>query len=81
MTQVEIKSAVVALLGEIAPEVDFDTIDPQRDLREELDIDSIDFLNFIISLGREFSIEVPEVDYPQLATLEHCVAYVSSALE
>jgi acyl carrier protein len=81
MTQVEIKDALVALLSEIAPEVEVGTIDPQEDLRDELDIDSMDFLNFIIALNREFSIEVPEIDYPRLATLDASVAYVTSALE
>ena len=49
------------------------------DLREELDIDSMDFLNFVIGLHERTGIDVPERDYPKLATLAGCVSYLSAA--
>ena len=80
MTREEIRAMVVRLLSNIAPDVEIEEVDPSEDLREQMDIDSMDFLNFVIALGKELSTSVPEVDYPQLATLDRCVDYVASRL-
>jgi acyl carrier protein len=55
-------------------------LDPRTDLRETLDIDSMDFLNFVIAINRRLGIEIPELDYPQLATLDGAVAYLGTKL-
>jgi acyl carrier protein len=65
------------LLHRIAPETDIDQVDPDAGLQDELDIDSMDFLNLMTALYEEAGIDVPERDYPQLATLNGCVAYVA----
>ena len=78
MTRNEITALVIRLLGDIAPEANFDELDPQDDLREAIDIDSMDFLNFVIALSKELSVEVPEVDYPKLSTFDECVDYIQS---
>jgi acyl carrier protein len=65
------------LLHRIAPETDIDQVDPDASLQDELDIDSMDFLNLMTALYEEAGIDVPERDYPQLATLNGCVAYVA----
>ena len=59
MTDAEIRSIVLRALGDIAPEADPDEIDPKLPLRDQLDIDSMDFLNFVIALDRELGVETP----------------------
>ena len=80
MTNDEIRAAVLRLLGDIAPEADPESIRPDAPLRDQLDLDSMDFLNFIIALSKELKVEVPERDYPKLSTLDGCVAYTAGAL-
>jgi acyl carrier protein len=76
MTRDEIKNTVLRILGGIAPEADLTQIKPQVSFREQLDIDSMDFLNFAIGLSKELGVEVPEADYPKVASLDGCVEYV-----
>jgi acyl carrier protein len=76
MTRDEIKNTVLSVLGGIAPEADLTLIKPQVSFREQLDIDSMDFLNFAIGLSKELGVEVPEADYPKVASLDGCVEYV-----
>jgi acyl carrier protein len=76
MTADELKSRILALLGRIAPEADLPALDPSANIRTELDLDSMDFLNFLISLSKDLRVEVPERDYAQLSTLNGCVEYL-----
>ena len=76
MTEVEIKQIVRDALSNVAPEVDMDAIDPARDLRDQIDIDSVDFLNFVIGLHKQLGIEIPDADVAKLGTLDGCVAYL-----
>ena len=76
MTDGEIRQAVREALGNVAPEVDFDTIDPAKDLRDQIDIDSVDFLNFVIGLHKALNIEIPDADVAKLTTLNGCVNYL-----
>lgn len=69
---------ILGLLLKIAPEADAAAIKPDVDLRDQLDIDSMDHLNFVIALAKQFGLEIPEKDYPQLTTLNDCTAYVQS---
>jgi len=66
------------LLRPIAPEVDMESVNSKDNLREELDIDSVDWLNFIVSIDEEFGIDIPEADYEQLTTLDSITRYVSN---
>jgi acyl carrier protein len=68
-----------ALAG-IAPEADLDELVPGADLQEELDLDSMDFLNFLIALGELTGVHVPESDYGHVRTFDDCVAYVTARL-
>ena len=81
MTRDEIKRVVLRALGEIAPEVDLAAIEPGVGLRDQVDLDSMDVLNFVVALHDALGIEIPEADYPHLATLEACVTYLASRLE
>lgn len=76
MTETDIRTVLKEELGNIAPEVDLQTLDPAADLREALDIDSMDFLNFVIAVHRRLSVEIPELDYPKLITFDGAVAYL-----
>jgi acyl carrier protein len=80
MTRDEIRAQVLAALAAVVPELDPDELRPDRPLRDELDIDSMDFLNFTIGLHKSFGIEIPEQDYRKLETLDACVEYVAGAL-
>ena len=80
-SEAEIKEVVLRVLNGIAPEIELDGIDASRDLREQADIDSVDFLNFVIGLHREFKIEIPDADMPKLSTLDSCIDYLASRLE
>jgi acyl carrier protein len=76
MTRDDIKNTVLRILGGIAPEADLTLIKPQVSFREQLDIDSMDFLNFAIGLSKDLGVEVPEADYPKVASLDGCIEYV-----
>lgn len=77
MTSNEIRDKVLHALGQIAPEADLSQLKPDRRIRDQLDIDSMDLLNFVIGLHKEFKVDIPEADYPKLATLNGCIEYLS----
>lgn len=77
MNEDKVRSVALEVLSRIAPEVEPNDIDPSVNLRDQLDIDSMDFLNFVIGLHKALLIDIPEVDYPKLATLNGCVDYLS----
>jgi len=74
----QIKTTIFDVLGSITPEADFDALDPNEDLRARLDIDSFDFLNFLIGLNEVLGVEIPEADYGQLVSLNDLVNYLSA---
>jgi acyl carrier protein len=78
MTQDEIRATVLRILGEIAPEADLTRLKPDVSFRDQLDIDSMDFLNFVIALDEELDVRIPESDYPKLSSLDACVELFSS---
>ena len=78
MTREQIQSTLQGILRRIAPEADFSAIPPDASLRETLDIDSFDYLRFIMDLHKELKVEIPEADYPKLGTLRAVVDYLAS---
>lgn len=78
MTREEIEKGVVGLLCEIAPEIDPKQLQPDAEWRDQLDIDSVDLLNFVVAMHKAFGLEIPESDYAKLATLNGCVDYLQS---
>jgi acyl carrier protein len=80
MTSEELRAKVLDCLGRVAPEADPATIAPGVPLRDQLDIDSMDFLRFVIELDEALHVAVPESAYPEIATLDGCVRYLSSRL-
>lgn len=81
MREIEIRSIVLGLLGDIAPEADMAGIRPDTSIRDQLEIDSMDFLNFVIAIDKELHVDIPETDYRKLNTLDDCVAYLAERLE
>jgi acyl carrier protein len=76
MNETEAKNQVIDVLSGIAPEADFTALRGNAVLRDELDLDSMDFLNFIAALHERTKIAIPEMDYPKLFTLDGAVAYL-----
>lgn len=80
MTRDEIRTAVLRALAGIAPETDAARIDPKRNLREALELDSMDFLNFVVAVHQDLGVVVPEADYPKMSTLDACLEYLASRM-
>ena len=78
MTKEEIRSTVLRILGEIAPEADLNQLKPDVSFRDQLDIDSMDFLNFVIALDEELHVSIPESEYAKLSSVNSSVALLSS---
>ena len=76
MNAEELRAIVIAELNNIAPEADAAAIDPSADLREALDIDSLDFLNFLEAIHKKIGVNVPERDYGKLRNLNALLAYL-----
>ncbi len=80
MTGADIRKLVEEELGNIAPEMDLQALDPNADLREALDIDSMDFLNFVTALHHRLGLDIPELDYPKLITFAGALRYIEKKL-
>jgi acyl carrier protein len=80
MNRNDITAVLIEELGRIAPETDPSRLDPKVELREELDIDSMDFLNLVTALSERLAVDIPETDYPNLATFGHAVDYLVQRL-
>ena len=72
------RATVLAVLGGIAPEADLPALDPQANLRRALDLDSVDFQNFLIGLVKATGVDIPDRVAPSLVTVEACVRHVMS---
>lgn len=79
-SRAELRAQVVDTLSMFAPEADYDALAPDKPLREQIDIDSFDFLNVIIRLHERLGVEIPEADYGELATLDSTLAYLAKKL-
>lgn len=76
MSTPPIETIILEELGNIAPEADLSSLDRRADLREALEIDSMDFLNLVAALHKRLGIDIPELDYPQMFTLDGALAYL-----
>jgi acyl carrier protein len=79
MNEQELHEVVIRALKEVAPDVDPRAIDREASLADQLDLDSIDFLNVLVGVHEQTGIEIPERDYPKLSTLDAAVAYLLAA--
>jgi acyl carrier protein len=76
MNKIEAKSLIIDVLSGIAPEANYAALPAKAPLRDELDLDSMDFLNFITALHERTKIDIPEADYPRLSTLDGAISYL-----
>jgi acyl carrier protein len=74
--EVMLREAIQNAIGRVAPEADVDGLLPGVELRDQLDIDSFDFLNIVIALHESLGIEIPEADYGRLSTIDGAVVYL-----
>jgi acyl carrier protein len=80
MTADDIRKTIVDALTRIAPEIDPASIEPGTSFRDQLDLDSMDFLNFVLAVHDRLGVDIPEVDYPRLSTLDGAVTYLASRI-
>ena len=76
MTHAEVQQIVLDIIADIAPDEDLSNVKPEVRLRDQLSLDSMDFLDIVMELRKKHGIEVPEAEYPQLASLESCANYL-----
>ncbi len=81
MTAQQIKDLILEIVADIAPDADLTNIKPDVRLREQIELDSMDFLDIIMELRKRYKIDVPEEDYMKLATLDGCVEYLTPHLK
>ncbi len=81
MTRDEIKDLVIEIIADIDEDADFDSLDADQPLRDQLDLDSMDFLDIVMELRKRHKLQIPEEDYPELATLTSCANYLEPLLK
>ena len=81
MTRDEIKGVILEIIEDIDEEADFANLDADAPLRDQLDLDSMDFLDIVMELRKRYKMQIPEEEYPQLATLTSCVNYLEPKLK
>lgn len=80
MTRDAIKDLILEIIEDIDEDADFETLQADKPLRDQLDLDSMDFLDIVMELRKRHKLQIPEEDYPQLATLDSCVNYLEPLL-
>jgi acyl carrier protein len=80
MTRKKIREGVKTILRRLVPDADIDALAPDASLREQLAADSMDLLNFVVALHDELGVDVPELDYRKIDTLDSCVDYLAAAI-
>lgn len=81
MTREEIKGVILEIIEDIDEEAEFDNLDADAPLRDQLDLDSMDFLDIVMELRKRYQLQIPEDEYPELATLTSCVNYLEPKLK
>ena len=81
MTADALKAAILAEIAIIAPDAELGGLDPAADLRQALDLDSMDVLNLVIALSRRLAIEIPDADAGQMVTLDGGATYLQGKLQ
>ena len=81
MTRDELRATLLRCLSRIAPEVDVDSIAPAVRLRDQVDLDSVDWLNFLVAVHAELSVDIPDADAARLPTLDSLLDYCSARLD
>ena len=80
MTRQEIKDVLLEIIGDIDDEADLAALDADKPLRDQLDLDSMDFLDIVMELRKRYKLQIPEDEYPELISLNSCVKYLAPKL-
>ena len=75
-----IRDVIIEIIKDIDEEADTASLAADQPLRDQLDLDSMDFLDIVMELRKRYKLQIPEEDYPQLATLDSCVNYLEPKL-
>ena len=81
MTIEEIKNVVLEIIKDIDEDADVENLNLDLELRDQLDLDSMDFLDIVMELRKRYKLQIPEADYPHLATLQSCITYLQPRLQ
>ena len=81
MTRDEIKDVIIEIIQDIDEDAEMDNLAADQPLRDQLDLDSMDFLDIVMELRKRYKLQIPEEDYPELATLDSCVNYLEPRLQ
>jgi len=81
MTGEGIRQAIIEIIREIVPDEDLSGIDPEKPLRDQIDLDSMDFLDIVMELRKKYRVEVQEKDYGELATMNSTINYLLPKME
>jgi acyl carrier protein len=81
MSRDEIKDVLLEIIADIDEEADFANLNADAPLRDQLDLDSMDFLDIVMELRKRYKLQIPEEEYPQLATLTSCISYLEPKLQ
>ncbi len=81
MSKEEIREIIYNIIKEIAPDEDLSNLDDAREIRDQIELDSMDFLDIVLELRKRYKVDVPEEDYPKLATINGCVEYLEPKLK
>ena len=81
MSRDEIKDVILEIIEDIDEEADMDNLDANAPLRDQLDLDSMDFLDIVMELRKRYKLQIPEDEYPELATLNSCINYLEPKLQ
>ena len=80
MTRDEIRDVILEIIEDIDEDADFDSLDADKPLRDQLDLDSMDFLDIVMELRKRYKLQIPEEEYPELSSLNSCVNYLEPKL-
>ena len=81
MTSAEIRDEIIDILSDIVPDEDLSDLDDSKLLREQMELDSMDFLDIVMELRKRYRIQIPEEDYPQLASMDSTVEYLAPRMK
>ena len=81
MTSDEIRNVILEIIQDIDEDAEVANIKADQPLRDQLDLDSMDFLDIVMELRKRYKLQVPEADYPELATLDSCANYLEPRLQ
>jgi len=81
MTRDAIKKVILEIIEDIDEDADFNSLNPDEPLRDQLDLDSMDFLDIVMELRKRYKLQIPEEEYPELSTLNSCVNYLEPKLQ